>query len=96
MHGVPRVALYNKRFSKGRVVINTRLPPHTINVLLIYNVLFSTCLWKGRVLINYVIYMALSIASIDVTFIQRGGLISLVLKILLGSSNTQLKINMIK
>jgi hypothetical protein len=44
MHGVPRVALYNKRFSKRRVVINTRLPPHTINVLLIYNVLYSTCL----------------------------------------------------
>jgi hypothetical protein len=32
MHGVPCVALYNKRFSKRRVVINTRLPPHTINV----------------------------------------------------------------
>ena len=40
--------------------------------------------------------MLLSIASIDVTFIQWGGLISLVLKILLGSSNTQLKINMVK
>ena len=40
--------------------------------------------------------MSLSIASIDVTFIQWGGLISLILKILLGSSNTQLKINMVK